>query len=62
MADPHARYFGAELGERMLIPGNDALIGISVNEMTPKWSQRLAGFDVFIWDQCYSMEQSLCVD
>ena len=33
-----------------------------VNEMTPEWSQRLAGFDVFIWDQCYSMEQSLRID
>jgi glyoxylase-like metal-dependent hydrolase (beta-lactamase superfamily II) len=33
-----------------------------VNELTPKWSQRLAGFDVFIWDQCYSMEQSLRID
>ena len=33
-----------------------------VKEMTPKWSQRLGGFDVFIWDQCYSMEQSLRID
>jgi len=33
-----------------------------VNQLTPKWSPRLAGFDVFIWDQCYSMEQSLRID
>ena len=25
--DPHARYFGAELGERTLVPGDDALFG-----------------------------------
>ena len=25
--DPHARYFGAELGERSLVPGDDALLG-----------------------------------
>ena len=33
-----------------------------VNTMTPKWSSKLAAFDVFIWDQCYSMEQSLRID
>jgi glyoxylase-like metal-dependent hydrolase (beta-lactamase superfamily II) len=33
-----------------------------VNELTPRWSQRLAGFDVYIWDQCYAMEQSLRID
>jgi uncharacterized protein YbjT (DUF2867 family) len=27
VADPHARYFGAELGERTLVPGNDAQLG-----------------------------------
>jgi uncharacterized protein YbjT (DUF2867 family) len=27
VADPHARYFGAELGERMLVPGADARLG-----------------------------------
>jgi uncharacterized protein YbjT (DUF2867 family) len=27
IADPHARYFGAELGERMLVPGDDARLG-----------------------------------
>ena len=27
VADPQARYFGAELGERTLLPGEDALLG-----------------------------------
>ena len=27
VVDPHARYFGAELGERSLIPGEDARLG-----------------------------------
>jgi uncharacterized protein YbjT (DUF2867 family) len=27
LADPQARYFGAELGERTLVPGNDAILG-----------------------------------
>ena len=33
-----------------------------VNQLTPKWSTRLAAYDVYIWDQCYSMEQSLRLD
>jgi glyoxylase-like metal-dependent hydrolase (beta-lactamase superfamily II) len=33
-----------------------------VNQLTPKWSTKLAAYDVFIWDQCYSMEQSLRID
>ena len=33
-----------------------------VNELTPKWSSRLAAYDVYIWDQCYAMEQSLRID
>jgi hypothetical protein len=33
-----------------------------VNTLTPKWSTKLAGYDVFIWDQCYSMEQTLRID
>src|SRR4030095_9981698 len=33
-----------------------------VNQLTPKWSTRLAAFDVFIWDQCYAMEQRLRID
>ena len=33
-----------------------------VNTVTPKWSRKLAAFDVYVWDQCYSMEQSLRID
>jgi len=33
-----------------------------VNTLTPKWSKKLAAFDVYIWDQCYAMEQSLRID
>jgi glyoxylase-like metal-dependent hydrolase (beta-lactamase superfamily II) len=33
-----------------------------VDALTPKWSARLAAFDVYIWDQCYAMEQSLRID
>jgi hypothetical protein len=34
----------------------DRVAGQCVNTLTLKWSTRLAGFDVYIWDQCYSME------
>ena len=30
-----------------------------VNTLTAKWSGKLAAFDVFIWDQCLAMEQSI---
>jgi glyoxylase-like metal-dependent hydrolase (beta-lactamase superfamily II) len=40
----------------------DRVAGQCVNTLTPKWSNRLAAFDVYIWDQCYSMEQSLRID
>jgi len=33
-----------------------------VNTLTPKWSTRLAAFDVYIWDHCYSMEQTLRIE
>jgi glyoxylase-like metal-dependent hydrolase (beta-lactamase superfamily II) len=33
-----------------------------VNTLTPKWSTRLGSFDVYIWDQCYAMEQSLRIE
>jgi len=33
-----------------------------VNLLTPKWAERLAAFDVYIWDQCFTMEQSLRLD
>jgi glyoxylase-like metal-dependent hydrolase (beta-lactamase superfamily II) len=40
----------------------DRVVIKAVNELTPRWSKRLAGFDVWIWDQCYAMEQSLRID
>jgi glyoxylase-like metal-dependent hydrolase (beta-lactamase superfamily II) len=33
-----------------------------VNHLTPKWSTKLAAYDVYIWDQCFAMEQSLRID
>jgi glyoxylase-like metal-dependent hydrolase (beta-lactamase superfamily II) len=33
-----------------------------MNTLEPKWKDRLAGYDVFIWDQCLVMEQSLRID
>ncbi|MDO9374252.1 MAG: MBL fold metallo-hydrolase [Ferruginibacter sp.] len=33
-----------------------------VNSVTPKWSTRLGGYDVFIWDQAYAMEQTLRIE
>ena len=40
----------------------DRVVATCVNTVTPKWSEKLAGFDVYIWDQCLSMEQSLRID
>jgi glyoxylase-like metal-dependent hydrolase (beta-lactamase superfamily II) len=40
----------------------DRVAAQCVAELTPKWSQRLAAFDVYIWDQCFTMEQSLRLD
>jgi len=40
----------------------DRVAAQCVNALTPKWSTRLAGFDVYIWDQCYAMEQSLRIE
>lgn len=33
-----------------------------VNTLSGKWSDKLAAFDIYIWDQCYAMEQSLRID
>src|SRR5262249_57362739 len=33
-----------------------------VNQLTPKWSTKLAAYDVYIWDQCLALEQSLRID
>jgi uncharacterized protein YbjT (DUF2867 family) len=41
VADPHARYFGAELSERALVPGDDARLGeIRFNEWLSREVER----------------------
>ncbi len=40
----------------------DRVIVKCVNAVTPKWRSRLAAYDVFIWDQCHAMQQSLRID
>jgi glyoxylase-like metal-dependent hydrolase (beta-lactamase superfamily II) len=40
----------------------DRVVIQCVNALTPKWATKLAGYDVYIWDQCYAMEQSLRID
>ena len=40
----------------------DRVVIKCVNTLTPKWQNKLAAFDVYIWDQCYTMEQSIRLD
>jgi hypothetical protein len=40
----------------------DRVVVKCVNALTPKWQSKLAAYDVYIWDQCYAMEQSLRID
>lgn len=40
----------------------DRVVIECVNQLTPRWSGKLAAFDVYVWDQCYAMEQSLRID
>jgi glyoxylase-like metal-dependent hydrolase (beta-lactamase superfamily II) len=40
----------------------DRVVIQCVNGLTPKWQNQLAAYDVYIWDQCYAMEQSLRID
>lgn len=40
----------------------DRVIVKCAASMTPKWQNRLSGFEVFIYEQCSAMEQSLRVD
>jgi len=51
-------------GNPWAVYGNyiDRVVIQCVNELTPKWSTKLAAYDVYIWDQCYAMEQSLRID
>lgn len=41
---------------------SDRVVVQWVNTLTPKWSTKLAAYDVYICDQCYAMEQSVCID
>ncbi|HEY0712393.1 MAG TPA: MBL fold metallo-hydrolase, partial [Polyangia bacterium] len=40
----------------------DRVTNHCVNKVSPKWASRMAAFDVWIYDQCLAMEQSLRVD
>jgi glyoxylase-like metal-dependent hydrolase (beta-lactamase superfamily II) len=40
----------------------DRVAAQCVATLTPKWSSKLAAFDVYVWDQCYAMEQSLRIE
>jgi hypothetical protein len=40
----------------------DRVVVQCVDTLSPKWQSRLAAFDVYIWDQCYSMEQTLRIE
>ena len=54
----------ADAGNPWAFYGNyiDRVVIQCVNELTPKWSTKLAAYDVYIWDQCYAMENSLRID
>jgi len=40
----------------------DRVAARCVRALAPKWATRLAAFDVYVWDQCFAMEQSLRID
>lgn len=40
----------------------DQVTNYCVNQVSPKWQSQLEAFDVWIYDQCSSMEQSLRID
>jgi glyoxylase-like metal-dependent hydrolase (beta-lactamase superfamily II) len=40
----------------------DRVVVKCMNAVTPKWQSRLGGYDAFIWDQCFAMEQSIRID
>lgn len=40
----------------------DRAVNDCVNTMAPKWQSKLSAFDVWIFDQCATMEQSIRVD
>jgi glyoxylase-like metal-dependent hydrolase (beta-lactamase superfamily II) len=40
----------------------DRVAAQCVESVTPKWKSKLAAFDAWVWDQCYSMEQTLRIE
>ena len=40
----------------------DAIVASCVNAVTPTWGNVLGGFDVFVWDHCIAMQESLQVE
>jgi glyoxylase-like metal-dependent hydrolase (beta-lactamase superfamily II) len=40
----------------------DAVVAKCVDDVSKTWAHRLGGFDVFIWDHCIAMQESLQVE
>lgn len=40
----------------------DRAVALCVSKLTPKWATKLAAYDIYIWDQCYTVDQSLRID
>ena len=40
----------------------DRAVNDCVSTMAPKWQSKISGFDVWIYDQCATMEQSVRID
>jgi glyoxylase-like metal-dependent hydrolase (beta-lactamase superfamily II) len=40
----------------------DRLVNHCVNKVSPKWASRLAAYDVWIYEQCQALEQSIRID
>ena len=40
----------------------DRVVNHCVNKVTPKWASRLAAYDVWIYEQCMALEQSIRID
>jgi glyoxylase-like metal-dependent hydrolase (beta-lactamase superfamily II) len=54
----------ADSGNPWAFYGNyiDRVVIQAMNALAPKWSNKLAAYDVYIWDQCYAMENSLRIE
>jgi hypothetical protein len=62
--DPAVQLDPLDVGNPWAYAGNylDRIAIECVNGLQDKWSKRLGGYDAFIWDQCYGMEQNLTMD